>query len=841
MVERSSDGGSTWTTIAQDEPYTFYVDSGLAPSTTYTYRVSAVYEGISTGQPSNTSSATTLASTYKLVVSSQLTTGGSIGGFYTTLTNSTGQLVSSGFTPVTFVLASGQQYYVAVGNYGGWVFDHWNDTGSQANPRPVSISSDTGVVAVYRDTALQLSPARAPAGTTVNATGVSPDNGVGTFAPNATVTLSWDGTVLATSPVKIMTSSTGSFSATFQVPAGASAGSHTVSATDGTNTHLAEFTISPPASVTLSSTEANVGSSVRVTGSNFEPGSPINILYDGIPYIENSTNDDTSPSETYLKADASGNFVAILAPLRSTEGTHTITVQDDLNDKVDSKITMTPHVFFFPTTAKPGATILIPASEGNGFAPNSDMTIKFDGTPILPASAIVSDSVGEFGGSFTIPSSVANGTHTVTVSDASGNTYSATIDVNTNAHSFSSQVVATGLAPACQAWSGCTDVPDSFAFIPDKGPGVDGSGAFMVNEKNSGQVVVFTNQNGTFVRQAVPFVQVPNVQVAYETNGLMGIAIDPNWANLTNTEKWVYLYVTRNETVSTAPGWEIFGEVVRYHATTDSGGNIIADPSVGEQLILKVPAFENGHNGGTLKFDSHGNLYVSTGDGWGFADAQDLTSLQGKILRITPVYSQVNGQWYSIPPSNPFASSTNPNIKKEIWAYGERNPFAFDVDYNSGKTYVSDTGYDTWESILNATAAGSNDGWPNYESPPYGNPDGLANYVSALYWYPHEGVEPQTGPAAGLEALSAGAFYHGTAYPGMDGAYFFGDYGVGFISALLPSGSAAPVVDPASGALKGQVMPVLYGLTYGPICMEEWNGKIYFMDLYGNMNVLNYN
>jgi glucose/arabinose dehydrogenase len=315
----------------------------------------------------------------------------------------------------------------------------------------------------------------------------------------------------------------------------------------------------------------------------------------------------------------------------------------------------------------------------------------------------------------------------------------------------------------------------------------------------------------------------------------MGIAFDPNWATSSASE-YVYLYVTR--TVSGS----VVSELLRYHATTDSSGNIVEDKSVGEQLVLgNIPAFNNGHNGGSLKFDSQGNLYISTGDGWTFTAGQDLTTLQGKMLRITPLASPVNGKLYSIPSTNPFASSTNTSIKKEIWGYGVRNPYTFDIDSQTGKLYVSDPGFNTWERIEDFSAPGNNAGWSNYESPPYGNPQNLTSYTPPLYWYPHQGVEPQTGKTAGLEALSAGSFYRGTTYPNLQDAYFFGDYGIGNIVALLPSSVAPPTTDPASGYPIGQVVPILYGLTEAPIYMQEWNGKLYFMDLGGNINVLNYN
>src|SRR5207245_2104090 len=251
---------------------------------------------------------------------------------------------------------------------------------------------------------------------------------------------------------------------------------------------------------------------------------------------------------------------------------------------------VTPHVFVYPTSGPNGTKVLIPDSQGNGFAASSIITINFGSTTITPSSTMITDSTGHFGGSFIVPSTASLGTYQIQISDSKGNTYSTSFTVTySSTPTYNIQNIATGL-----------NLPDSLAFIPDNGPSVDGSGAFMVNEKNTGNVIVFKNTNGQFVRQSVPFVTVPNLQTGFEDNGLLGIAFDPNWKN----SKLVYFYVTR--TVSGS----VVGEVLRYHATTDSSGNIIADQSVGEKIVLgNIPNFQSGHNGGCLKFDSAGNLY----------------------------------------------------------------------------------------------------------------------------------------------------------------------------------------------------------------------------------------
>ncbi|HEV2193870.1 MAG TPA: spherulation-specific family 4 protein [Nitrosopumilaceae archaeon] len=62
-IERSTNGGSTWSTIVANtgNTNTSYSDTGLAASTTYTYRVSTI-NAVGTSSPSNTASATTLTS-----------------------------------------------------------------------------------------------------------------------------------------------------------------------------------------------------------------------------------------------------------------------------------------------------------------------------------------------------------------------------------------------------------------------------------------------------------------------------------------------------------------------------------------------------------------------------------------------------------------------------------------------------------------------------------------------------------------------------------------------------------------------------------------------------------
>ena len=110
-------------------------------------------------------------------------------------------------------------------------------------------------------------------------------------------------------------------------------------------------------------------------------------------------------------------------------------------------------------------------------------------------------------------------------------------------------------------------------------------------------------------------------------------------------------------------------------------------------------------------------LYMECGDGASGeskiaairANPQRLDNLEGKILRIIPdlddhvATSTVseNGR-YRIPNDNPFVST--PGARKEIWAYGFRNPhrLAWAIDPANpanNRLIVNSVGMSTWETV----------------------------------------------------------------------------------------------------------------------------------------------
>jgi glucose/arabinose dehydrogenase len=116
------------------------------------------------------------------------------------------------------------------------------------------------------------------------------------------------------------------------------------------------------------------------------------------------------------------------------------------------------------------------------------------------------------------------------------------------------------------------------------------------------------------------------------------------------------------------------------------------------QVLLKGIQRNKFHNGGRLRFGPDGKLYISTGDAENGKNAQNTSSLNGKILRINP-----DG---SVPADNPFAGSL-------VYTLGHRNVQGLAWD-SEGRMFASEFGQNTWDEV-NRIEAGKNYGWPTVE------------------------------------------------------------------------------------------------------------------------------
>lgn len=231
----------------------------------------------------------------------------------------------------------------------------------------------------------------------------------------------------------------------------------------------------------------------------------------------------------------------------------------------------------------------------------------------------------------------------------------------------SSAVAAVPLQPAGDATVLETDLdaPWSVVALP--------SGSALISERDSGLVRERLPQGGLRDVGTVPGV------VHSGEGGLLGLAVRDESA-----PSHLYAYETTAED----------NRVVRLPLGGVPGGYTFGAP---ETVLSGLPKAGN-HNGGRIAFGPDGMLYVTVGDAGTPANAQDVGSLGGKILRLTP-----DGQ---VPADNPFPGSP-------VWSYGHRNPQGIGWD-SRGTMWASEFGQNTWDE-LNIIRPGANYGWPVVE------------------------------------------------------------------------------------------------------------------------------
>jgi glucose/arabinose dehydrogenase len=105
--------------------------------------------------------------------------------------------------------------------------------------------------------------------------------------------------------------------------------------------------------------------------------------------------------------------------------------------------------------------------------------------------------------------------------------------------------------------------------------------------------------------------------------------------------------------------------------------------------------------GGGLALTGDGYLFITLGDRWDGARAQDLSDTAGSIVRI-----RTDG---SVPADNPFIDVDG--ARPEIWSFGHRNPQGLAFDPATGQLWSDEHGPQGGDE-LNLVLRGGNYGWP---------------------------------------------------------------------------------------------------------------------------------
>ncbi len=286
-----------------------------------------------------------------------------------------------------------------------------------------------------------------------------------------------------------------------------------------------------------------------------------------------------------------------------------------------------------------------------------------------------------------------------------------------------------------------------------------GDDRLFVAERN-GRIRVI-NPDGTL--RPTPFLDIiSKVSGLDGEEGFLGICFSPNY----KTDGKFYVSYTA------FAGSQLISVIEQYKVSAADSN--LADPTSALTLLTVNQPFTN-HKAGNLLFGPDGYLYIFWGDGGSggdpYGNGQNKTVLLGKIHRIDVSNSSAS-QLYAIPPTNPFADSTSPNIRKEIWAYGLRNPFRDSFDPITGDFWIGDVGQNAHEEIDFQPAGskgGRNYGWNTMEGfscySPASNCDSTG-ITPPMYDYPH---------TVGY-CIIGGHVYRSIQSRNLWGTYIFADY-----------------------------------------------------------------
>jgi glucose/arabinose dehydrogenase len=224
--------------------------------------------------------------------------------------------------------------------------------------------------------------------------------------------------------------------------------------------------------------------------------------------------------------------------------------------------------------------------------------------------------------------------------------------------------------------------------------------------------------------------------------GLLGIAVNPK------DQSQLFVFATLAGPANELSRWKLATD--HRSATRD-------------KVLLSGIAAGTYHDGGRIRFGPDGMLYIGTGDGTKPDRAQDLSSKNGKILRL-----DAEGR---VPADNPTAGSP-------VWISGVRNPEAFDW-LDDGTLILADHGpsgelgrYTHDRVVLGHK--GENLGWPVI----YGCQEKKGLVTPLISW------ESKALPPGGA------VVYRGSAIPAWKGSFLVASLGAEHLHRVMLSNGA---------------------------------------------------
>ncbi len=350
--------------------------------------------------------------------------------------------------------------------------------------------------------------------------------------------------------------------------------------------------------------------------------------------------------------------------------------------------------------------------------------------------------------------SLSTGQHTLTLraSDTDGAFNEATLLLTVSASALQLDTVRL---------AGGLSQPVFLTYAPG-----DSSRIFVVEKTGKIRVI----RNGTLLGPA--FLDLTDSVTNGSEQGLLGLAFYPDYRT---SGRFVVSYTSPH-------GRQQGGTsvIARYRVTANAD---LADATSGLTLLTLDQPYTN-HNGGMIAFGPDGYLYIGFGDGGGGGDplntGQDRSDLYGSMLRL-----DVSGSGaYTIPPTNPYATSTA--FRRELWNWGLRNPWRFSFDRLTGDLYIGDVGQGSFEEVNVARAGstgGENYGWNTME--------GLSCYQASSC-----NQSGLTLPVLDYDhgqgcSITGGYVYRGNALPSLRGHYFYADYCGGWVRSFRLAGGNA--------------------------------------------------